>query len=250
MTLRKFNYTNRARILREHIQLTLTKQGDDASVISGSVDLSEFNLPTHVLIVEAYARGVRERFDCGPAEGKVDIHIELDARFDLDSTMLNLRAVSIAPLTVGKIGAAARQVAPDVLDEQGRVRPLLPFGVSDNLGQRLWALELDDTRPIVRINRQVGNWQSFAVDADFRAYVLTEIAGQIALWLWNNRDQVEDGGIEADWARYFRLLGQDLEAHGADTSADLWVAGVQDAFASKFGWLERWLEGLGRNDDD
>ena len=66
--IRKFNYTGRKKIKRNHIQIDILRDSDDHRLFNASLHLSDMELPANAHVyVEAYHRTAYQRFSFGTA---------------------------------------------------------------------------------------------------------------------------------------------------------------------------------------
>jgi hypothetical protein len=128
---------------------------------------------------------------------------------------------------------------PELPDEEKRDRiPLLLFQASDDLGQRLWRLDLS-AEPTVEINRDVGDWNAFARQEMFVCLVYPELIRAIARWELEQKREPDD---DTPWTRFLRGLGYD-PADAPDEEDEIererWLDNVAGSFAIRHELLKK-----------
>lgn len=226
----RINFTGRRRIPRDHVKLRVTAT-DGVKLYVDSLQLPNTSLPSDArVVIEAQRQTRFMRLECGTVAAPVRPSGDLLSEFDVpDGVRFRVKVVGTTGVGEGKILAAADGIvaASDQIPT-GR-EPLLPFRPAA-LDQRLWKLDTTD-QPTVFVNQSVGDWQQFAREPHFLAFVYPEVLRQVALWVTSNSDDAqEEDTPAAAWLRFFQELGspplddappdQEARAEWADDWAD------------------------------
>lgn len=238
----RLNYTNRLRLTRDLIQLRLHESGGQLLLNVERLDLSGFALPADAkVLVEAYRQTTRSRIQCGTVGVPMLPTAVPMPEFSVDGgALFRVKVVGVGEADGKLLAVADRVPATDEQDGAART-PLLPFRSTDDLGQRLWRLDIDEG-PAVLINSGVGDWKAFALEPNFQALVFPEILRQVALWVVRENDNDEEDGDEAAaWRLFLANLGYDpAEVTGNEPEqAEQWANDVAAAFARKHKFLQR-----------
>lgn len=253
-TKRRLNYTARQRIKRERMSVRLD-DSDVGPLLSASLDLDGMNLdPTGRVVIEAYRQTTIERLDIGTVAAR-EVLQEVPLRlFDYAEGVL-CRVKVISPEGSGDPGrllAVADQMRPSGNEgRDGAARPLLPFRADSSLGQRVWALDLEDDEPFIRMNPRIGSWNDFARSPMFSMLVLPDVLGDICKWVIRNRMGDETEVPVSDWYEFIASLGADLSDCDSEMEADalnLVVDDVVARFSRKHNFADRLAEQLGADE--
>ena len=237
----RLNFTGRKKILRKDVRAEVSSE-DGKLELTAKLNCtgdSGYEFPDDALIIiEARIRQTFMRFRLGTVADQEGIRREHLFEFDATAAgalLLDVRVVAPNGLLLG----SAKGVPPVLPDEDTRDRiPLLPFHASDELGQRLWRLDLSGD-PIVEINRGVGDWNAFGRQEMFVALVYPELIRAIAQW---ELDQKREPDENAPWTRFLRELGHDpADAPDADDEIhrEEWLDDVTGSFAVRHALLEK-----------
>ena len=181
MAIRRINHTGRRRLKLRDIQITLSANGKLEPTFDAILNLSEYALPADACVfVEAYRQTSWMRFPFGTVG---DICLPDDRRlseFNSEEALLFRVKVTSHSDRCGVILAEADQIKPLRLDEQSNNRiPLLPVKPTDDLDV-VWQINFDDnSRPILEINKSVGDWCALVRDLRFASLVYPSVLREI-----------------------------------------------------------------------
>jgi hypothetical protein len=171
--LRKLNFTERTKIPRSAIQITLRRESDGVLAFDPVLDLSSVSAPaTSRVYVEAHYRTSYMRFDCGTLG---DLTPPDDRRLsEIDSgSVVRFRVKVVDNATnTHRIVAAADDITVSASASEGGSRvPLLEVNFRD-LGDLPWRVELEANGPVLELNNRVEDIERLARhDATFFALV-------------------------------------------------------------------------------
>jgi hypothetical protein len=237
----RLNFTGRKKILRKDVRAEIYSE-DGRLELTAKLDHTGdggYEFPDAAqIIIEARIGQTFMRFGLGTVADQVGIQREHLFEFDhtaAGALKLDVRVISPDGLLLG----SAMGIPPVLPDEDKRDRiPLLPFHASDELGQRLWRLDLS-ADPIVEINRGVGDWNAFARQEIFIALVYPELIRAIAQW---ELDQKREPDEDAPWTRFLHELGHD-PADAPDENDEIererWLDTVTASFAVRHELLKK-----------
>lgn len=182
--LRKLNFTDRAKVSRADVHVTLRRDSEGVLLFDPMLSLAEVPAPPDARVfIEAYHRTSYMRFDCGTVGA---IAIPADRRLtDIDSSSVRFR-IKIVDDRAHRILAVADDIrVTEHAPEPGQEAPLLPVQF-ENLDQQVWRITFEPDMPILQLNNRIAGIEKIAKeDALFFALVypaaVREILTQILL---------------------------------------------------------------------
>lgn len=245
--IRRLNYTDRRRILREDVRIVLREIGGKTS-FSADVDLRRYELPGDAQVfVEAYRETIWMRFPLGTVAARRLPGPEESQLSEFDSPeglLFRVRVTSAGDRGQrhGLLLAEADQIPLRKPDEADDLRiPLLPV-VPDDLGDELWQLRIDG-RALLYVNRAL-DYQQLAWSPAFFALVYPAVVREVLtriLLLEEPPDPEDTGDWRVQWLRFaMQLHGIGEPPTGDDAEAkERWIAEVVATFARQHGLLAR-----------
>ena len=242
--LRKLNFTERVKIPRNDVRVTLSRDADGVLVFDPQLSFdSVAGVPSARVCIEAYYRTSFMRFDCGsvdafapPADRRLtDIDGTSVVRFRVklvDNQANDHRIVAVADDIV---------VSEEKRESSGRV-PLLPVNFTDTLGQQAWRIAFEPNGPVLELNYRIDAVKDVARnDAAFFALVYPAAVRQVLaqILLVEQHDAHQEGD---DWwnlwlrwaARYASPLPNEPD------EAPFWIDEVIAAFCGEQKLVDRW----------
>jgi len=244
--LRKLNFTERAKVPRSQVRVTLRRGDDGVLVFDPQLTFDGVAVvPTARVFIEAYYRTSFMRFDCGSVEAFMPPE---DRRLtDIDGTGIVHFRVKVVDNTANdhRIVAVADDIVVSVEkpETSGRL-PLLPVNFSDALGQQAWRIAFEANGPVLELNNRILNIKDVARnDAAFFALVYPAAVRQILtqILLVDQQDAHEEGdewwNFWLRWAAHFSgPLPRDSE------EAPFWIDDVISAFSREQNLIDRWRQ--------
>lgn len=237
--LRKLNFTERAKIPRSNVRVTLRR--DDAGVLMFDPQLSFDGvdvIPTARVFVEAYYRTSFMRFDCGSVEAFAP---PADRRLtDIDGTHVLRFRVKV--VDAHRIVAVADDivVSEEMPETAGRM-PLLPVNFSDDLEQQAWQVVFESSGPVLALNNRIDGIKDVAKnDAAFFALVYPAAVREILtrILLVDGQEAHEEGD---EWGHHWLRWGSRFASLPADADeAPFWIDEVVSAFCNAQKVADRW----------
>ena len=248
---RRFNYTDRVRLLQADVRFSL-QQADGKWSFDASLDLADYDLPPDSLIfVEAYRQTVWMRFEWGTVGALQPPANRTLAEFDSPEDIL-FRVRVTSPGTPdephGLLLAEADRVrlrGPEETEEnRDTIFPVVPT----ELGDELWKVSFDNERPRLLVNLQAaGNYKQFTLHPAFVTLVYPAAMREV-LWhivfVEGHRDYDDPMSDYSRWIRFaVEVLGAGEPPKKLDETDDAdevagWVAGAVAAFSRKHRLLE------------
>ena len=242
--LRKLNFTERIKIPRSCVRVSLRRGDDGVLVFDPQLSFDDVGVvPTARVFIEAYYRTSFMRFDCGSVE---------DFAPPEDRRLTEIDATSVVRFRVKLVDNAANDhrivaVADDIVvseekpAEAGRM-PLLPVNFTDALGQQAWRVAFEPNGPVLELNNRIEAVKDVAKnDAAFFALVYPAAVRQVLtqILLVDGHDPHEDGdewwSLWLRWAeRYSAPLPSD------EDEAPFWIDQVVAAFCDQQKTIDRW----------
>jgi len=238
--LRKLNFTERVKIPRNNIRVTLRRDGDGVLAFDPQLSFDGVAvLPTARVFIEAYYRTSFMRFDCG----SVGAFAPPDDRRlrEIDGTSVVRFRVKV--VESHRIMAVAEDivVSEEKQEASGRM-PLLPVNFTDALDQQAWRVAFESNGPLLELNNRISAIKDVARnDAAFFALVypaaVRQVLGQILLV--DQHDAHEEGDEWWNlWLRWAARYATPLP--GALDDAPFWIDEVIAAFCNEQLTIDRW----------
>lgn len=244
MVVATFNFTDRKRINLEWISIDIEETATDY-VVSGSVNLSELDLPAGKLVVEVYRQQYRKRISVdAPNKATVTFSKSFPRYPQASALLAEVKVVSKDPTEDNKLLAAAKQIRPNLIGEMGGFRKgLLPFTPKEDMGQVLWVTDLSEG-PVVHINSGIENWNAFCRQPVFQSLVMPEITRDIAAWVWDQTvdDNPDDESLANQWKAAYKSFGADIDQYRSDSdnsNREGWISHAVSNFANSFRFLDK-----------
>jgi hypothetical protein len=208
--IRRLNFTGRKKIPRSRVRIVV--HGDDLRrTFDAELKLDGLELPAVAAVyVEAYHRSAYRRYDFGtvgrlgpPADRSLD-------GLPVASPLFRVKVVRQGR-SIGRILAAAERVVPERADREDEQRQsLLPVEYQD-LGERIWALDLEADWPRLILNERFAGIRDFARSGpEFLTLVYPEILRTILTRIVRDPDLDPDGD-EDDWSTlWIRFVRREL----------------------------------------
>ena len=245
--IRRFNYTGRKKIPRSRVRIRIAGDGEDLS-FDAVVDLEGMGLPREASVfVEAYYRSFYRRFDFGTVGNR---RVPGDRRlegFPVRKPLFRVKVVLVEKDGPARILAAADKVVPEESEKEEEPRQsLLPVDYED-LGDRIWALDLDSDWPRLKLNKNVeGIREEARSGPEFAALVYPEVFRAVL------EKALEEGcfdpeGEDEDWGTLWlrfacRGLGCSLPPEGGEGEWRDWLEDAVNAFCARVKALGRFKE--------
>lgn len=235
----RINLSGRKRITRSRVSAVGTGLPDSPRVVVGC-DLSGMDLdPDAAVFIEFYRRSTLVRRAAGTVGNPRDVVEDFGEFGNPNGVLLRVRAVDVAPDPTrrGRLLASAERLPIEWDDPTGVAQSLLAFRRADEVWDRLWRLELNDS-PTVAINGEIDGWQAFARSEPFVTLVYPEVVRQVAVWVV---DQPDDSELARDWAVFLeQLVGSPRPEPGDEVDdIDAWADQAAEAFARTHDVLAR-----------
>jgi hypothetical protein len=243
--LRKLNFTERVKIPRSSVHVTLRRDETGTLVFDPQLSLDLPGVvPAARVFIEAYYRTSFMRFDCGSVDAFAPPE---DRRLtELDRTSLVRFRVKI--VDNAEDGHRIIAVADDlVVSEElphaaGRV-PLLPVNFSDSLGQQAWRIAFEASGPVLELNNRIVNVKDVAKqDAAFFALVYpAAVRAVLTQILLVDAHEAHEEGDEwwHLWLRWAMRYSSSTLPHAAEEAA-FWIDDVVAGFCNEQATVDRW----------
>jgi hypothetical protein len=216
--------------------------------------LEDYRLPADARIsVEAYRQTTWMRFDFGIVSAITPPADRRLTEFDTTEGLLFRVKVTAARGAAGRLLAVAEQLPFTTKDTEGATQPLLPVKPQD-LGSEIYRLDHTGARPILLINKQIGDWRQLARSPAFVCLsypqMLREILTRILCIDEYHEIDEDDDDWRAQWLRFASRLPGSSAPPPDDTDEsrlDDWINDAVAGFARSHGMADRfrlhWSEG-------
>jgi hypothetical protein len=232
--IRRFNYTGRRKIPRSRLAIRIVEEGArrrfDAEIGLDGLGVA----PAASLFLEAYHRAAYRRFDFGTVGApRAPGDRWLDG-IPVRRPLFRVKAVLVEN-GIGRIVAGADRVLPQASDREEDARQSLLPVEYENLGDRIWALDLDSDWPRLRLNRRFeGIREAARSGAEFLSLVYPEVLRAIlsrALAEERFDPDCDDDEWGTLWLRFAcRELGRPRPPERSDGGATEWIEDAVNAF--------------------
>jgi hypothetical protein len=236
--IRRFNYTDRIRILRKDVRITLREENGTFAFDADLSALAEYELPPDSFVfVEAYRQANWMRFNFGQVGA-----ITPDKNRDLSQfeTPEGLKfRVKVSPNGDIHTLLAEADHIPLARPEQneGERTPLLPVK-PEKLGDEIYRLDFTDDRPLLLINSDAGNYAAIGRSPAFMSLVYPGVFREIlnrVLLIDEHDDDANSDDWKSQWVKFASLhpgLGELPGPEDTDGRTD-WIDKAVSAFAKQ-----------------
>ncbi len=241
----RLNWTNRKRIERADVGITIVRDADSAA-FDAKINLSSYALPSECLVVvEAYRQTTWRRYEFGTVGFvRAATACRLDAFGDPDGVQFRVKILS-GGREDGRIWAEADRVPVTSADPRDAGRRSLLNTRGDDLDEATWRLDFDETRagPTLVVNNRLGDWRQAVQSVAFRSLVYPELFRRILSKALEDLDS-DEKDWHSDWTAFAIRLPGVCDVPDADSSDDARADWVEDAvkafcrqqrFAEKYG---------------
>lgn len=258
--IRKLNYTQRKKILVKHARFSTVREKANQHHVNMSLALQDYidDLPGDaVVFIEAYTRTKVERFkvanlnECGEILSQSYMLSEFS---DIEVENLHFRVKIVDESdNVGRILAIAdRLPRTSSLEQNENTKSILGVDYQD-MGDRLWKLDLERNIPYLVINNQLVNPKDLVKNNDlFFATVYPEVIRQILADIFLAEDSDEDYSDCDDpddwrylWSCFARNITGIIKVPKDIQERKEWIDDCIRAFCSKHRLLKRAEQALG-----
>lgn len=246
---RRFNYTNRQRILREHVGVRIVKEGPTLA-FDADLDLTSYEFekmsPRPKIYLEAYRGGTAswKRFDFGRAGLLAPPEDRSLADFRVpEGVLFRVRVTATDPTGAGRLVGEADGIRPKLPGEhEHAVQPLIQHLSADDIGDELWRVDFAGDMPLLKVNSRLPmGVDQFLVNPQYRAVfapaVMRQVLSRILLIEKYSGDEDDDADWRQRWLRFGALISG-VESPGP--------AETMQAVEEVEGWIDTAVEGFAR----
>ncbi|HEX6159035.1 MAG TPA: hypothetical protein VF111_02645 [Thermoanaerobaculia bacterium] len=241
--LRKLNFTERVKIPRSNVRMTLRRDQAGVLVFDPHVSFEGVSVvPTARVFIEAYYRTSFMRFDCGSVEAFV---LPEDRRLtEIDGTSLVRFRVKLVDNRANDHRVVA--VADDIAVSEERPEtagraPLLPVNFTDGLDQQPWRIAFEPNGPVLELNNRIDGIKEIAKnDAAFFGLVYPAAVRQVLVQILSvdEHDPRQDDEWWSLWLRWAERFAGPVPAER--DAAPFWIDDVVAAFCTQQKIVDRW----------
>lgn len=248
--IRKFNYTGRKKINRRHVRIDLLRDNSGRRYFNISLRLDNPAFPRNAHVyVEAYHRSGYQRFDFGTIGHRKFPEDRSLRKFS--NAAIPLFRVKVVDKTSahGRILAAVDKIRPERVDDMPMGNQSLLFVEYEDLGSRIWQLDLDGDWPVLRLNRQADGISLVAgSESKFLSLVYPEVYRQILTRILIH-DEHTDPDCDDDWQSLWlkhacRLAGTAGPPIGPKSVQTEWIEKTVDLFCADLSLLEKFNQSI------
>jgi hypothetical protein len=248
--IRKFNYTGRKKIKRSNIRIDLVRDGSGQRFFNSFLKLDDLELPSNAHVyVEAYHRSGYQRFEFGTID---DRKIPADRNLkNISESAIPLFRVKVVDRSTshGRILAAVDRVRPENIDNVPASSQSLLFVEYDDLGNKIWQLDLEGDWPVLKLNQFVEEISLIASsDNRFLSLVYPEVFRQILKRIIIE-DEHTDPECDDDWPSLWLQLacflpGMNIPPQTSKPDQQSWIEKAVESFCANYNMLEKFNKSL------
>ncbi len=240
--IRRFNYTGRKQITKEHAKVALKNTDDKRTYFEIELELGSYNFPREADVrVEAWRSNAVQRWNFGTVGNPTELSQEQRTLQNVPHTA-QFKVVVVAPDNSGLLFGKSNAIRPIQPGESAK--SLLPVRSCSTLGQEVWKLDFgNDDQVELQINDKIENIdQVVAQDPSFRSLAMPEIFRSVLRHaiLVDNAVLDDDDDKWDQWialAHHYLGSKESPELSSVSTAEDVddaleWVDNVAQAFAS------------------
>lgn len=202
---RRFNYTRRKEIARQHCQIDLHRIGQDRTCFSAKLNLSDYGFDPNALIrVDAWRSNASQRWDFGKVGAVAQLAESERTLHDVPSTA-QFKISVVAPDDSGRLLGVTPALKPKRVDEPKE--SLLPVQLED-LGNEVWRLDFGDgTNPAVLYvnNRIEGGAEMVTGSSSFQPIALPAVFREVLTHAILVQGVDQDDTRQNDWEDWLKL---------------------------------------------
>jgi hypothetical protein len=248
--MKRFNYTGRKKIKRSNVRIDLLRNEYGNRYFNVALNLDDIELPTSAFVyLEAYHRSGYQRYDFGTVGNrKIPINRKLDT---FSETAIPLFRVKVVDKTTshGRILASVDKVRPENIDDIPADSQSLLFVEYDELGNKIWQLDLEGDWPVLKLNQHVDEISMVASsDSRFLSLVYPEVFRQILKRIIIE-DEHTDPECDDDWPSLWLQLactlpGISMPPQVSKADQNLWIDKAVESFCTNFNMLEKFNQSM------
>ncbi|PIP35196.1 MAG: hypothetical protein COS92_05625 [Desulfobacterales bacterium CG07_land_8_20_14_0_80_52_14] len=248
--IRKFNYTGRKTIKRSSVKIDLFRNLNGYRCFNIALQLDHLPLPADAHVyVEAYHRSGFRRFDFGTIAHRTVPSDRTLYKFSHSAVPLFRVKVVDKTTAHGRILAAMDKIRPESVDDVPVGSQSLLYVEFDDLGNKVWLLDLEGDWPVLRLNQHVDGIAMIAgSEAKFLALVYPEVYRQILTRILIE-DEHTDPDCDDDWQSLWlkhacSLMGSTAPPIGPKSEQVVWIEKAVDLFCADFSMLEKFNQSV------
>ncbi len=250
--IRRFNYTDRIRIQRKDVRITLREENGKFAFDADLSALADYELPPDSFVfVEAYRQANWMRFDFGQVGAITPAKKRDLSQFESpDGLLFRVKVTPNGDIHTMLAEADRIPLARPEQNESERT-PLLPVK-PQKLGDEIYRLDFSDDRPLLLINSDAGNYADIGRSPAFMSLVYPGVFREIlnrVLLIEKHDDDANSEEWKSQWIKFTSLhpgLGELPGPDDADGRTD-WIDKAVSAFAKQLQarakFEEFWKEG-------
>ena len=245
--IRKFNYTGRKKIKRADVRIDLRRDEDEKRFFNAMLQLGDMSLPpgAHVYL-EAYHRSGYQRYDFGTVGDRRTPPDRKLSNFSESALPLFRVKVVDNSTTHGRILASVDKIRAESIEDTPADSQSLLFVEYDDLGSKIWQLDLDGDWPLLKLNQRVDEISLVASsDNRFLSLVYPEVFRQILKRIVIE-DEHTDPDCDDDWPSLWLKLACSLPGISVPPQVSkpqqiVWIEQAVESFCSNFNMLEKFV---------
>ena len=211
MPTRKFNFTDRRKLNRKHIGISVAMNEEGTISFNAELELDSYELPPEAQVyIEAYRQTQRKRFDCGIV-GRFSLPLDrsLDVFDSVEGILFRVMVIANEG-NLGLLLAEAEQLKPsDEETIEGKRIPLLPVVYEAHLVDQVFNVDFSGDYPILQVNSSVTSGDTLINHPAFFSLVYPAVLRELLTRILFGEDtevEEDDDGWQARFLRFASAL--------------------------------------------
>lgn len=207
---RRFNYTRRKEIVRQHCQIDLHQVSEDQTCFSAKLNLDNYGFDLNARIrIDAWRSNASQRWNFGTVGALAQMTESERILHDVPSTA-RFKVSVVAPDDSGRLLGVSPALKPKRLDEPRE--SLLPVRLED-LGSEVWRLDFGDGTDlaVLQVNKQIeGGAQTVTGSSSFQPIALPAVFREVLTHAILVQGVDRDVNGESEWEDWLKLASNHL----------------------------------------
>ncbi len=257
--IRRFNYTNRKRIRRDHVSIRLQHRQGAPESFEADLQLTAYEFPVDSRVfVEAYRKVGCLRFPYGTV-GQISPPSDRSLSQLPEPQSAQFRVKVVAPGSPhGKLIGVADKILPMAPEDlKGNRMSLLPVRKA-RLGEEIWRIDYETGHFTLLVNERIEDHIAFVQQPEFQALAYPAVLRHILRLVLLDGEDVdlddeEEGGAAGRWLRFAislpgtPTLPDSIDGSWSQEHREEWVDDATQAFCNRFGFATRLLDAAERD---
>lgn len=235
MAISRFNYTGLRKINRRDVHVSLIAPKDETASFTAELQLGDYKFPADAhVFVEAYRQTTWMRFSFGTVSAIArPVDTQLTEFDSTDDIQFRVRITESGEHAGKMLGEADRIRPAGEIDDDDERAPLLSVKPAE-LGDEVYQVDLEQTMPVLLINRNTGDWRAVASSPVFQSLTAPAVFRTVLthlLVIEDASDADDEDSPHARWLRFAQSLPGVSDCPSDTDARGGWIDDAVSAFA-------------------